>query len=301
MAGRPLKESLDFSGWDVNIFDNDPKIDKLMDAQGCVGFVIYFYMCQKAYGSNGYYYSWCYDDSATTARKIGGGAGAQSVEETVRYCLQIGLFDKRLFDGWKILTNEDIQKRYRQVAVTRTGNKVIKEYWLLNEEESAGLNFCTLKSNYESGQSNYDPLKLNYDQSKLNYDPPTVKYTNSKVHNSIPPVTPKAVDNSESAEEPGFSWGTQTKNKNGGEEVSREGMDNTELLRFEYDNGKKTFEFTDKYLNNLDFAYPKLNSRNEAIKIIEKIKDDELEFAHDNQIRDYIEKWCKNRNKDKLW
>jgi len=166
VAGRPPKQSIDYSGWAVDIFDSDPKIDKLMDAQGCVGFVIYFYLCQRAYGSNGYFYPWCYDDCATTARKVGGGAGAKSVEETVRYCLQIGLFEKRLFDGWNILTSRGIQKRFMQVALTRTNKSVISEYWLLKKEESAGLNFCALNSNLSAGNTDYDPPKSNYQPPK---------------------------------------------------------------------------------------------------------------------------------------
>lgn len=162
MAGRPPKQSIDFAGWNVNIFDCDRKIDKLLDAQGCTGFVIYFFLCQRAYGSNGYYYSWCYDDAATTAKKIGGGAGAQSVEETVRFCLQTGLFDNRLFDRWKILTSRGIQKRYMQVALTRTYKSVISEYWLLSREESAGLSFHSIEMNFSPENSNYEGSKLNY-------------------------------------------------------------------------------------------------------------------------------------------
>lgn len=178
MAGRPPKVGLDFVGWDVNVFFNDRKIDKLMDAQGCVGFVIYFYLCLMAYGSNGYYCSWCYDDAATTAKKIGGGAGAKSVEETVRYCLQLGLFDQGLFDRWNILTSRGIQKRYMQVALTRTNKTVISEYWLLNDEESAGLDFCTLNSNFPPKNANYDPKKSNLSGSKVKYS--KVQYSNNE-------------------------------------------------------------------------------------------------------------------------
>jgi len=139
MAGRPPKESIDYAGWDVNIFDNEPKIDKLMEAQGCIGFTIYFYLCQKAYGSYGYFYPWCFDDSATTARKIGGGASANSVEETVKLCLRVGLLNEELYDRWQILTSRGIQKRYMQVAAARTNKSVISEYWCLSDEESPGL------------------------------------------------------------------------------------------------------------------------------------------------------------------
>ena len=111
MAGKP-KTGLDYAGWSVNLFDGDTKIDKLLDAQGWTGFGIYFYLCQMAYKFDGYFYRWAYDDSASTARRMGGGIGSGTVEETVRYCLQIGLFDQGLFDGWGILTSRGIQRRF---------------------------------------------------------------------------------------------------------------------------------------------------------------------------------------------
>ena len=168
MAGRPPKVKIDYSGWSVDMFDNDTKIDKLIDAQGWVGFGIYFYLCQRAYGSDGYFYKWCFADAATTARKMGGGIGAETVRETVRTCLQIGLFDDRLFDGCGILTSRGIQKRYVAVASgRRTYNQVIEQkYWLLTGEESAGLDFNTVNSNYEPSKLNYDRPKSNYEQQK---------------------------------------------------------------------------------------------------------------------------------------
>ena len=59
MAGRP-KQGIDYSGWSVDIFDSDPKIDKLLDAKGWRGFGIYFFLCQRAYKTNGYFYKWSY-------------------------------------------------------------------------------------------------------------------------------------------------------------------------------------------------------------------------------------------------
>lgn len=134
MAGKPRKR-IDYAGWSVDIFSNDTKIDKLLDAQGWIGFGIYFYLCQMAFGSDGYFYEWCYDLCATTARKMGGGVGAGTVKETVDYCLQIGLFDKRLFDRWGVLTSRGIQKSYLVVlkSKNRRGTEIIKEYWLLDD------------------------------------------------------------------------------------------------------------------------------------------------------------------------
>ncbi len=159
MSGRPLKENLDFSSWDVSILDNDEKIDALIDAQGIGAFTIYFYLCQKAYGSKGYYLDWSFSRCATIARRLGKGASAEYVKNVVEMCFQCGLFEKRLFELHGILTSRGIQKRYLPVAKARTTQQIVRDLWLLDEKESAGLAFCTEKSNYEQPKSNYQPQK----------------------------------------------------------------------------------------------------------------------------------------------
>lgn len=134
MAGKP-KQGLDYAGWATNIFDGDTKIDRLLDAQGWIGFSVYFYLCQMAYKFDGYFYRWSYADSASTARRMGGGVKSGTVEETVRYCLQIGLFDQRLFDEWNILTSRGIQRRFFAVIKDKRRRAVITDYWLLEKDE----------------------------------------------------------------------------------------------------------------------------------------------------------------------
>ena len=138
MAGRP-KQGIDYSGWSVDIFDGDKKIDKLLDAKGWKGFGIYFFLCQRVYKVNGYFYEWGYDDCATTARRMGGGISSGTVKETVDYCLQVDLFDKGLFDRWGILTSRGIQRRFWAVLSERRSKTVYGEYWLLKPEECKGL------------------------------------------------------------------------------------------------------------------------------------------------------------------
>lgn len=143
MAGK-AKKKLDYAGWSVDIFDNDTKIDKLLDAQGWVGFSIYFYLCQRAYGSEGYFYRWGYDDCASTARKMGCGIGSGTIQEVVGYCLQIGLFDNGLFDRWGVLTSRGIQRSYWVVASGRRDRTVYKELWLLQDDECKGVVFVPI-------------------------------------------------------------------------------------------------------------------------------------------------------------
>lgn len=137
MAGRPPKEGIEFSGWSVDVFE-DPKIDKLIDGQGIPGFVVYFYLCQRAYALHGYYLPWDDGDASSVSRRIGGGIHSKTVQDTVRLCLRIGLFDDMLFGQYGILTSKGIQRGFTPVLAKRRNKSVIAEYWRLSPEESAG-------------------------------------------------------------------------------------------------------------------------------------------------------------------
>lgn len=152
MSGVP-KKGVTFAGWDVDIFSNDTKIDKLLCSKGWIGFSIYFWLCMKAYGTEGYFYRWRYDDCASTARQMGSGISASTVHETVDYCLQISLFDKGRFVEWGILTSKGIQRRYWCVLQKRRVKKVYREFWLLDDDECSGLVKVSLKSHLHNADS----------------------------------------------------------------------------------------------------------------------------------------------------
>lgn len=178
MAGRPPKKGIDYAGWSVSIFDNDTKIDKLLDAHGWCGFGIYFYLCQRAYGGEGYFYQWGYDDCASTSRKMGGGIGSGTVREAVGYCLQIGLFDQGLFDRWGVLTSRGIQRRYWEVVKARDVRTVISDYWLLQDEECKGLIKLPLNMYLSDRNADYQTGKANFPAGNSNF--PTQKESKVK-------------------------------------------------------------------------------------------------------------------------
>lgn len=175
---RPPKKGIDYAGWSVNIFDSDTKIDKLIDAQGWSGFGIYFYLCQRAYGSEGYFYKWCYDDCASTSRKMGGGISAGTVKETVDYCLRIGLFDKGLFDRWEVLTSRGIQRRYWEVVKERDVRCVISDYWLLHESECKGLIKIPLNGSFQERNPSFP--SGNVDFPERNHGFPAINESKEK-------------------------------------------------------------------------------------------------------------------------
>lgn len=140
--GRPPKQNLNYSTWDVDVLENDTSIDALIDAQGPAGFYVYFALCQKAYATDGYFYRWGYDNAASTARKLGGGLKSTQVRAIVDLCVSLGLFDKALFTTDGILTSRAIQSRYLDGIARRTGKiPIIVEYWLLEATPRAGLVF----------------------------------------------------------------------------------------------------------------------------------------------------------------
>ena len=169
MSGQP-KRGLEFAGWDVHMFDDDERIDELIDAQGWTGFSVYFYLSMKAFATNGFYYSWRDTSPASIARRMGGGVKSETVKEVVYLCLRIGLFDKGLYDREGVLTNKDIQIRYMNAIEKRSlrGRTIEKKYWLLKNEETKA--YIVLSENAHSLPENAHSLPENTTkESKVKY------------------------------------------------------------------------------------------------------------------------------------
>ncbi len=137
--GRRAKTGLDYFPKDVNFYD-DFKIMELLDEYGPNGIVIYDAMLCIIYGSG--YYIECPDMNQLAARIIRmiGNRWIRKkdfVLQVIRFCADIGLFDKTLLDQ-NVITSVGIQRRYSEVTVR---NKVNKErYWLLREGGQPLLN-----------------------------------------------------------------------------------------------------------------------------------------------------------------
>lgn len=174
MAGQP-KRGLDFAAWDVHLFDDDERFDVLIDAQGWDGFGVFFWICTKAYATNGYYYEWREETSAATiAKRMNGGIKSDTVNQVVKLCLRIGLFDNGLFDRESILTNKMMQERYMYAIEKRSvrGRTINRLYWLLKTEETKAYivipeNEHNLSEN-EHNLSENDTKKSKVKESKVN-------------------------------------------------------------------------------------------------------------------------------------
>ena len=160
MARLP-KRGLDYAPWDVR-WMSSPEIDKLADAQGGDGILIYHFLCMCAYEHEGYYYEWSYDVAPTTARRLGLGIRSETVKSTVATCLRIGLFDERLFAENGVLTSRGIQRRYAEAIQKRSYRTVNKSLWLLDDEESKGFGIICKNSDFLPENADFLPENADF-------------------------------------------------------------------------------------------------------------------------------------------
>jgi hypothetical protein len=106
---------------------------------------------------------------------MGGGIGSETVKQTVAVCLQIGLFDKRLFDLGGVLTSKGIQRRFAQAIQSRRCKTADKEFWLLGEAETRSYGIVL---------ENSDLLPTNGDLQEANAYLQEANDPNSKVKES---------------------------------------------------------------------------------------------------------------------
>lgn len=161
--GRPAAVGLRHVPWDVGILHNDNRIDKLIGSQGASGFLVYFDLVQRAAEMTGYYYPYQEDDAPVLARKLGGGVTSVCVEQTVKFCLRIGLFDKNLYDREGVLSSEMLQRDFVVgIRGRRRDSVVVREYWLLDDEKLPGVVFCTKKQYLHTANPDLQQLKPSF-------------------------------------------------------------------------------------------------------------------------------------------
>lgn len=160
---RPQKTGLDYFPFDVDFFDDD-KLQFVSARFGSKGENIAIKLLCKIYKENGYYYNWGEDEALLFAKRVGGDIQHSLVNDIVHELIKRGFFDKGMFDSFKILTSNGIQKRYTQIVQNSKLKrpKIKIEYKLgVNSEEIAKNSEETLKNSEESTQSKVKKSKEN--------------------------------------------------------------------------------------------------------------------------------------------
>ena len=99
---RPTKQGIEYFSLDVDFF-SDIKVRRISKACGPASTSILICLLCNIYRDKGYYIEWDEDLPFVVADTIGTTEGA--VEEVVKKAVQVGFFDKSLFDQYRILTS----------------------------------------------------------------------------------------------------------------------------------------------------------------------------------------------------
>ena len=107
----------------------DDKFALIEAEYGLTGFAVVVKLFQRIYGRCGYYCEYTNEVALLFSKEIG--LGCNVVSEIVSAAIKRGIFDKRLFDEYHILTSEGIQERYFEAVSRRKKIEIKKQYLLL--------------------------------------------------------------------------------------------------------------------------------------------------------------------------
>ncbi len=129
---RKIKQGLDYFPFDVTFF-NDLKIRKLIKYQGGKSLSVYTCLLCNIY-KNGYYIQW--DDELPFIISEVTGYEEAYITEVIKSCLRIDLLHNDTYKEFGILTSVGIQNRYEFICKQAKRKSEIKQFNLINSEET---------------------------------------------------------------------------------------------------------------------------------------------------------------------
>lgn len=124
---RPNKQGIDYFSLDVVL---DDKFELFEAEHGLKGFAFLIKLFQKIYESNGYFYSWTEDEQLLFAKRIN--VDINLINEYINSAIKREIFNKEMYETYKILTSRGIQKRFLEAVKRRKQIEVRKEYFLID-------------------------------------------------------------------------------------------------------------------------------------------------------------------------
>lgn len=115
-------------------FKSDLRIKRLKKDMGCDGYAVYEYILNEIYRVGGCFLVW--DESTAFDVAEYWGLKETKVNEIVRYCCAVGLFDKALLSNGNVLTSSSIQSRYVNMCIRAKRKEIIipEQFNILPEE-----------------------------------------------------------------------------------------------------------------------------------------------------------------------
>ena len=176
------KEAFDFFPLDVHLSD---KMELIEAEFGLIGFAVIVKLWMRIYGSRGYYCE--FDEEVALMFSHKTGVGVNAVSEILNAAFKRGIFDRTLYEKYKILTSKGIQERCMKMCSRRKRFEVEKKYLLISVPISLenvyikGENVNISKENvYIFTQSKVKERKVK--ESKGNKIPAVPEESNNQKH-----------------------------------------------------------------------------------------------------------------------
>ena len=128
---RQVEKGISYFPLATGLF-SDRKIRRLLSTFGSKGLTLYVFVLCEVYKDNGYFVG-CDDDFFTDCA-FSLNFSENVVREVILFCVNNGLFDKRVFDVEHVLTSAGIQKRYMKVKA-RSSVAIEERYKVVDAEK----------------------------------------------------------------------------------------------------------------------------------------------------------------------
>ena len=142
-AGRPLKNGVDYFPLDVIC---DDKIELIEAEHGIQGFGILIKIYQKIYANN-YWIKWDKKAILVFSNRIN--VDISSINAIINSCIEWKVFNKKLYNEFKILTSSGIQKRFFEIVKRRKVVEVCEDFLLIKLEINAYNNLINVDHNQQ--------------------------------------------------------------------------------------------------------------------------------------------------------
>lgn len=181
---RLNKIGLDYFPLDTDIELND-KIQLIESEFGLKGFAIIIKLFIKIYAGKGYFYEWGEKQRLLFARSLN--ENGCLVDDIVKRAVKWGIFNKKLFNNFQVLTSHSIQERYIEASLRRKSITFIKEYSLIKLDDVSkkiNVNIKSINDDINSINVNINPQKEK--ESKVNEKENDTKENESSPHGDTP-------------------------------------------------------------------------------------------------------------------
>ena len=154
---RPLKQGLDYFPLDTD-FLQDIKVRRLIRACGSSAIPMLIGLLVNIYRGDGYYLRWDSDMTFLISDEVGISEGA--AQEFINKAVQVGFFDKKLYEKKNILTSAGIQRRFFEI--TKRRKSVFYDDTLLLIDVNEYTNLVNVNNN--SINVNNNPVNVYHNQ-----------------------------------------------------------------------------------------------------------------------------------------